>query len=266
MAWQPMSSNIAVGCKHGICLWELKNKEWWMTFMASHQSDITSLSFSPCGSFVASTAGSGFSIYDLATRSSVVMLQNHKVSMVCWSPNGLFVLALLPTVGFRIFESMSWKSEIWYDSNINTGVWAPSSKDILVTSLSDATSALYVVHLPHAPPVIEGVLIPVTLDLSVASTVVDFSQRPFAPIRSIAIDPTCNRLAVVFQDTVGVACYSVSSDFSNLFFLGHIFGRPGFVAEDAEFKPKFEGGALLSVVFTSETEAMNQLRHVPLYF
>uniref|UniRef100_A0A7S2W2L4 Aladin seven-bladed propeller domain-containing protein n=1 Tax=Mucochytrium quahogii TaxID=96639 RepID=A0A7S2W2L4_9STRA len=285
LEWQPLSrSCVALGCEHGICIWMDGLK--WMSFLQSQDkshSSVDYIAWSPNGRNIASaTSTSGnIDIWDVATRTATTLRRvRGYTSSLLWSPNSYYLYAGTTGVGFRVWETKTWECEVWSDFHypVHCASWSGDEKQLLVvtteSSNEDPTKShvdLYAIEFPNSPPTIEGKLLPVTLELgTVVAQNARFIRNPAPKVKQLAWNESGERLAVTFCNTPAVALYSVKREpILNFLLMGYAWGPPGSIAQHIGFKPKFQRGALLLIVFVDpHCEAFSQtsIRFVPMYF
>jgi len=187
-----------------------------------------------------------------------------------FSPDGSKLLATTSSNEFRVFETGGWESEKWRKlvGRVQTACWTPKGTTLLfalegeakIFSLQFTDSYL----LDH-PTVGGGQHASVAMDL----TTTDVPTI----IHTIAMDPTGQRLAVLFskddpERRNKVELFSCSSQpVFSLSSRGYITGGDSIEADDdvhptfIAFKPNFDLGACLTVCFSD-----GLVDHIPLYF
>ncbi|EPZ36701.1 hypothetical protein O9G_006063, partial [Rozella allomycis CSF55] len=154
LEWRPFSgSTLAVASKYGICLWTIKTskkllevkdtdirvftsgggQESWMTLL-SHpgQQNVVSLSWSPCGSYLAAICDGSNSLFvwEISTQkcTSFVRLDGPILGLK-WSPNGEKLAIAVPSY-FRIWNTLTWtSSHVSCNGLISCFEWMPDSQN-----------------------------------------------------------------------------------------------------------------------------------------
>ncbi|EKX44563.1 hypothetical protein GUITHDRAFT_139787 [Guillardia theta CCMP2712] len=180
LKFQPFAGcTLAVGCREGICMWKLEPTvdpvnalpqassvnvaersadSAWMSFLRlSGFRLVTSISWSPCGRYLAAgyesrdkavvwDAVSGLSSQlESFTPLSVLGTYGGGVREVCWSPDGNLLLVALRTQLFALYETRSWS---WHrhrtSGSLVAACFSPNSRYLLVASNSDGEGKIEV--------------------------------------------------------------------------------------------------------------------------
>ncbi|OAD77216.1 hypothetical protein PHYBLDRAFT_165704 [Phycomyces blakesleeanus NRRL 1555(-)] len=241
LEWKPKAGGIlAVGCRHGVCVWDLYAKRvkgaasvstnshhetvnvglhptaWMSYFRTPGQDHISSIAWDPSLSsnvFVAaSTSTSTLVAYDIVTHLATPLKRYGKGNVLLrWSPDGNWLYSASMAGASRLWNTKTWTCTkfsnppgLW----VKSACWSPDSKSILYSMrgkrdlhiLSRRTSDKDVVW-----------------DISKVDgyqTTVHVGERvvPIGIIREITLDPNnAERLAVIYEDSDVVGLYSVSS-------------------------------------------------------
>uniref|UniRef100_A0A7S4L219 Uncharacterized protein n=1 Tax=Guillardia theta TaxID=55529 RepID=A0A7S4L219_GUITH len=179
LKFQPFAGcTLAVGCREGICMWKLEPTvdpvnalpqassvnvaersadSAWMSFLRlSGFRLVTSISWSPCGRYLAAgyesrdkavvwDAVSGLSSQlESFTPLSVLGTYGGGVREVCWSPDGNLLLVALRTQLFALYETRSWS---WHrhrtSGSLVAACFSPNSRYLLVASNSDGEGKVW---------------------------------------------------------------------------------------------------------------------------
>ncbi|CAG8545482.1 22932_t:CDS:10 [Dentiscutata erythropus] len=191
MAWKPLGGNIlAVGCRRGICLWEL-------TFNQKKSSGESS-SFNAWMRYLNSTGSSDGSIilWNTSFGNGTVLTTRHKVVFLSWSPVGEFLFSSFLDGRIEVYETQRWTSKAINTSSqissrrpVQTACWTADGRALFLSFCEDQ----YIRCLSISPN-LDGEWFPKE----------DMSYIPNCAGRTIeqlAIDPTGERLAVCFKDT-----------------------------------------------------------------
>jgi len=149
VAWAPLSETIAIGCRHGICLWRLMadgSSGWWLTFLQHPRRWPThSLSWSPTGrhfvtlssSSSKSGGGSEMLVWDAATRTAHALAGLvGQPNVISWSPTGKHLFSACSEEGgghFSVWETQRWGMETFdFPGVCCAASWAPDGYRIAI--------------------------------------------------------------------------------------------------------------------------------------
>jgi len=146
LAWRPLVPNtLAVACLQGICIWTIighssTGRSAWLRFLRDENGPILSLTWSPCGKWLASgscgenivrlwepelsSAAPATGVYDAlymlqasslldSVRSLVFRDSKIVATLLTWSPNNQYLVAATSTGSVLIWETWTWRSETW---------------------------------------------------------------------------------------------------------------------------------------------------------
>ncbi|KAG9299888.1 hypothetical protein G9A89_005417 [Geosiphon pyriformis] len=243
LAWKPLGGNIlAVGCRRGICLWEIPLRK-----DATLSSD-TSVSFS-------TTAPAWMHYMNYPGHENIP-------TILSWSPEGAILLSGTLQGNIIIWETRGWTCKIIkgnVPSPIKSACWTPNGKFVFLAHSGDSNiSTLAIVSgLNYKWLVVQDLL---------AFPGILTNEDIGGSVRELSIDPTGQRLIVCFQETKLLALFHVnqSTGASNLltrmtFMRGPSWNQlqgPGQVvlpsppkAVAISFAKQFMRGGLLSVIW-----------------
>jgi hypothetical protein len=137
VAWSPLAEVVAVGCRHGVCLWRLlPDGTAWMTFLQHPRlRPVTGLTWSPTGRHVASMSPdeASFLVWDTALRTSTTIKSPRPLSHLAWSPSSLHLLATLEGGMFSVWETSRWTAETFsFRGQAKAVAWAPDGARVAV--------------------------------------------------------------------------------------------------------------------------------------
>ncbi|CAB4378854.1 WD40 repeat-like protein [Rhizophagus irregularis] len=205
MAWKPLGGNIlAVGCRRGICLWELsleQKKEsvptrlpaWMRHLHYPGHENIVSLAWHPHGYSLATGSADGSVIlWDTAFETGTPLTRNRKVTFLSWSPVGEFLFSSSLDGKIEVWETQRWTSKTITSNGypVETGCWTTDGRalflgfdgyegEILVLSISPNFDYEWLPKIDLSPiPECAGI-----------------------GIEQLAIDPNGERLIACFKDT-----------------------------------------------------------------
>ncbi|RIA97785.1 WD40-repeat-containing domain protein [Glomus cerebriforme] len=193
MAWKPLGGNIlAVGCRSGICLWELsleQKKESvptrlhsWM--LQSLTCDITSLA--------TGSADGSIILWDTALETGIPLTRSRKVTFLSWSPVGEFLFSSSLDGKIEMWETQRWTSKTITSNGypIETGCWTTDGRALFLGFNGREGE----IHVLSVSPNFDYEWLP-KIDLS------PIPECAGIGIEQLAIDPNGERLVVCFKDT-----------------------------------------------------------------
>ncbi|KAI9007544.1 WD40-repeat-containing domain protein [Phycomyces nitens] len=239
LEWKPRAGGVlAVGCRHGVCVWDLYAKRvkgaasvstnpqhqtvnvglhptaWMSYFRTPGQDNISSIAWDPSLSsnvFVAaSTSTSTLVAYDIVTHLATPLKRHGKGNVLLrWSPDGNWLYSATMAGASRMWNTKTWASVkfsnppgLW----VKTACWSPDSKSIFYSMRGKRD--LYALHRRSSTT-------DVVWDFSKVDgyqTTVMSGERvvPIGKICEISLDPkNGDRLAVAYEDSEVVAIYDV---------------------------------------------------------
>lgn len=280
LEWRPNAgSSLSVACKGGICIWSASypantacarsgvasfvptfstasGVRWTLLdFLPTpHNHQITSLSWSPDGRYLASASheSSSFTIWDVAQGLGTPIRRGFGgISMLKWSPLGDYFFNAKLDGTFYLWETNTWTSELWSSSGgfITGATWDTDGCMILIAFSESLT--LGSIHFASRPPSLDAHLLPV-----------DLPELKFLTgsqgIEKIAWDASGERLAI--------SCRGGNEMYTGLISVYDVRRAPlisssliGFIKGPGErskplafsFQNKFKEGPLLSVCWSS---------------
>ncbi|GFO14533.1 aladin [Plakobranchus ocellatus] len=285
LAWQPLSSSVlAVACESCVLIWHVEptslaarpSSSCVQILQLDGHTSVTSLAWTPTGSRLVSASfmHSSIVVWDVPKEQGISLRwdMGGGVPLLACSPDGVKLFAGSLSPFFRICDMHRWKWENW--SNLSgrckAACWSPDSSVLIFAMEKD--TALYAIKFAsdNKNTVNSAAATSVMLaDLSEVNVSSESGLKVCTggEVHSIVWDGTGERLAVLFEDnTPGsnffVAVFKVSVyPILELLPGGLIKGRSDETAHHIAFAPNFQGGALLSVVWSS-----GRVGYVPLYF
>ncbi|XP_071102103.1 aladin-like [Haliotis cracherodii] len=287
LAWQPNSASVlAVACQSCILIWHVEPTSLATRPSASsvqvlHRSGhtpVTSLTWHPDGSILLSAAptDTGIMAWNVPMEICVTLRRGGGggVSALRWSPDGTKVLAVTPSPLFRVWETKTWSCETW--SRL-------SSRCVAASWSSDGSILLFAME---NDPIIYSIKFSAGQsyggsDISVSNkaiAVTDVSEVDMqtatgdmvkigGSVHAMEWDSTGERLAILFRghdNKAGsyVAVFkTVTHPVIEILPCGLVRGQDSETAHCISFKPKFDQGALLTVVWSS-----GRVGYVPLLY
>ncbi|KAJ2844621.1 hypothetical protein GGI22_006817, partial [Coemansia erecta] len=185
-------------------------------------ASVSSLAFSPSGQWLVAghQAHGHLAVWDVALGTATPLKRSGSSSRAATrkveiSPNGRYLVSAHANGQLRLWETESWTSRVWSDlqGNITQFAWAPDSRSLFFAVAR--RSEIYALALYKAPPSIDAEISIVTSFAAHATAVSSGGGdaeriRVGGAIKSLAIDPSGQRLVVGFDDD------SASSDISLL--------------------------------------------------
>lgn len=276
--WRPNSGKtISVACKGGICIWSASSPgnvasvrsgvtsgmlsrgsmtRWTLVdfLQSSDEEQITSLSWSPDGRYLASASyeSSSFTIWDVAQGLGTPIRRGlGGISLLKWSPAGDYFFASKFDGTFYLWETNTWTSERWSSKNgfVTGATWDPDGRMILIACSESST--LISIHFTSKPPSLDAH--PIAVELPEIQSLTG-SQG----IEKIAWDASGERLAVSYRNGDElykglIAIFDVKrAPLISPSLIGFIRG-PGDIPKPISFSfyDKFKQGPLLSVCWSS---------------
>ncbi|CAG8504058.1 11785_t:CDS:10 [Diversispora eburnea] len=171
MSWKPLGGNIlAVGCKNGICLWEISLEQKKVSKNGPFRFD----AWMPDGSII---------LWNTSSGNGTILTTNRKVAFLSWSP-----------IGEILFSSSLWTSKIInaptpFRRPVQTACWTKDGRVLFLSFCEDQC--------------IRSLSITPNLDVEwLPEEYISFSiECAGRTVKQLAIDPTGERLVVCFKDT-----------------------------------------------------------------
>ncbi|CAI9740507.1 aladin-like isoform X2 [Octopus vulgaris] len=285
LAWQPFSSSVlAVACRSCILIWHVEpmslaerpSASCVQILQQDHHSPVSSLGWSPSGDLLlsASPIDTAVMVWNVAMEAVVPLrrIGGGGNTMVCWSPDGFRVMSATPGSVFRVWQTKTWGCDKWTlpSGRCQTACWSPDGSTLLFAT--DTEPLVYAVTFStnkEAGTVGGNRTAEVFLDLSLVSLTssLDEDIKIGGCVQSLVWDPTGSRLALLFKESFGckknlIAVFRTTKSPSlKATPCGWVKGEEGDSAQFICFKPKFQDGALLTVVWSS-----GRISQVPFYF
>lgn len=285
LAWQPFSASVlAVACRSCILIWhvdpmslaERPSASCVQVLQQDNHFPVSSLGWNPSGDLLLSVSpmDTAIMVWNVAMETAVPLrrIGGGGNTMLAWSPDGFRVMSAAPSSIFRVWESKTWSCEKWTLSSgrCQTACWSPNSDALLFAM--DTEPLVYAVTFSvtkEGGEIIGSRAARIFLDLSMVShsSVNDEQIKIGGSIQYLAWDPTGSRLAVLFKESIGckknlLAVFRTTNSFTlDATPCGWVKGDESDSAQFICFKPKFDDGALLTVVWSS-----GKISLIPFYF
>lgn len=280
LEWRPNGGKLlSVACKGGICIWAASypgnaasvrygsasflgapsrgsGTRWTLVdfFRSPHDEQISALSWSPDGRYLASASyeSSSFTIWDVAQGIGTPIRRGlGGTSVIKWSPTGDYFFSGKFDGTFYLWETNTWTSEPWSSASgfVTGATWDLDGRMVLLAFSKSST--LGSIHFASKPPSLDAHLLPLDLPEIISLT----GSRG---IEKIAWDTSGERLAVSYKggDDIYeglIAIYDTKrSPLISASLIGFIRG-PGENPKPIAFSfhDKFKQGPLLSVCWSS---------------
>ncbi|CAI2161924.1 11582_t:CDS:10 [Funneliformis geosporum] len=204
MAWKPLGGNIlAVGCRRGICLWELSLKQSkepkpmrlpaWMRYLHYPVVNLYTIKFLTIGitSLATGSADGSIILWDTASETGTPLTRSRKISFLSWSPVGEFLFASSLDGKIDLWETQRWTSKTISTNGypVETGCWTADGRALFLGFRQDDR-----IHVLSISPNFDYEWLP-KIDLSPIPEVADKG------IEQLAIDQNGERLVVCYMDT-----------------------------------------------------------------
>lgn len=287
LSWQPQSASVlAVACQSCILIWHVEptslatrpSTSSVQVLQQSNHSPVTCLAWDPNGRILLSSSPVDTAImaWDVAMEICTPLRRvgGGGVSLLKWSPDGSKVFSATPSHLFRVWETTTWSCEVWTKctGRCKTACWSPDGKVLLFATENEPViySLSFSTAQDERKPVIGGSHSAVAaVDLSeVTIEANDGSEVKIGGVvHTMVWDPTGERLAVILQDNGGniqrhVVLFRTKLDLAlEITPCGFIQGGSDAIPHHISFQPKFDNGALLSVIWLT-----GNLSYIPLYF
>ncbi|KAH3714985.1 hypothetical protein DPMN_057688, partial [Dreissena polymorpha] len=283
LAWQPNSSSVlAVACQSCVLIWHIEPTSLATRPSASSvqvlqrggHCPVTMVHWSPDGRTLLSVSPVDASILAWAVAMETCMplwrYGGGGVSLVTWSPDGSKVFSATPSNVFRVWETRSWTCEKWYSvtGHVKAACWSPEGNVVLFATENQPIiySLTFAAVSDESSPVIGGSQTAVACaDLSETSIEMSDGKaiKVGGQIHQMVWDPQGGRLAVILGESCEfVAVFRTQrSPMLEITPCGLVRGQDGERPEMVQFKPSFDGGSLLTVVWSS-----GRIGYIPLYY
>ncbi|CAH0389778.1 unnamed protein product [Bemisia tabaci] len=269
LAWRPLSSSeLAIGCSAGICLWTIDpmstmtrpSSSCLVVLSNPNHVNVTSLSWHSEGKLLIS--GSAFDkimyVWNVDSQEGVPLwrLGGGGVSLVSYSPSNDRVFAATTNIVFRIWNTEEWQCDRWSMSSghVNNACWSPCGSVVLFTTTTEA--AIYALTFSPHYSLFDT---PSTEDKKSAVIVADLTpielvsgERIGGDIIGMSWDPRGRHLAVSFasSDIIAVFITNISPKI-HLSRCCLIKGYPSEIPSIISFQSNFADGANLTIGWSS---------------
>ncbi|RNA43071.1 aladin isoform X1 [Brachionus plicatilis] len=288
LAWKPFyNSIIAVGCANCIIIWDTESSSVLLkpasscSFILSkrYHNDIMDLQWYPKSDFLLSVASrdNQILIWDTMLKTCVPIkrIGNVGFSLARFSPSGFSLFTADLSTSFRIWKPVDYSSEKWINlhSRCSSASWSPDGS-ILLFTCEDCSLLYSLKFLPNGKQELDVVCDMSTISLN-QNEISHLDQSILnrnsigGYINDICWDLTGQRLAVSFKSkNLAMGHLNVVALFSTKFQPQLQVFPSGFISDvenswpvAINFKPEFEPGALLTIVWSN-----GRIQHVPFYF
>ncbi|KAL3831795.1 hypothetical protein ACJMK2_023499 [Sinanodonta woodiana] len=287
LAWQPhYASVLAVACQSCILIWHVEptslatrpSSSSVQVLQQSNHCPVTCLAWDVNGRILLSSSpvDTAMMAWDVAMETCIQLRRvgGGGVSLLKWSPDGSKVLAATPSNIFRIWETSHWSCEKWSKctGRCKAACWSPSG-DVLLFTTEHEPIIYYLTFrgmADESKPLIGGSQAAVAcLDLSEITVKTDSGDdvRAGGSIQDMIWDPTGERLAVLFKENRSGTNRYIAVFRTKIYPVlditpcGFVKGFEGETPQHIAFQPKFDRGALLTVIWSS-----GRLSYIPMNF
>lgn len=247
--WKPYSGGtLAVACRNGICLWQMsaasnKTENFscnWVRILKVDTGPVLAIAWSPCGNMLASASKNSnvVSIWSphLASANTEMLPRDplnigwaSNAQVLCWSPTGYYLFAGTSTDSLCVWETRTWCCEVWSSQGgvCKGASWSIDGR-VLLLSIQGKKS-VHGLIFDHSPPRIDARFIPFALkvDKSDADTHYELQNQRIeengiseiiereskincGDILDCILDPTGERVAVIFQSSCRIGIYNAN--------------------------------------------------------
>lgn len=280
LAWKPLSSSVlAVACQSCILIWRidplsLATHLWSSAVqMLSHPGHcpVISLAWCPEEGLLASASPTDNSImvWNVALDSSFPIRRfgDGGVTFLRWSPDGSKLFSASPSFVFRVWECMTWSSQKWTKllGRCQNACWSSDSNTLLFSIAKEPVVYSLAFNCDSVPNLSLTKTVIAAIDLMAVDRQTDEGTICIGgPVREMTWDSNGERLAIAFTGPSAqfVALFQTRLEPTfEVIPVGFIRGHPDEFASIINFKPKFAGGSLLTIVWSS-----GRVAHIPLYY
>lgn len=287
LAWRPQSASVlAVACQSCILIWNVEptslatrpSTSSVQVLQQSNHGPVTSLSWDPNGCVLLSVSPVDTAImaWDVPMETCIPLRRGGGggVSMVSWSPDGSKVFTATPSNLFRVWETTRWSCEKWSKctGRCKAACWSPDGSVLLFSTENEPIiySLTFSTSRSDRGTVIGGSQSAVaSVDLSEVAVKTEDNEevKVGGLVHSMVWDATGERLAVLLHSKKSESLPMVVlfrtkvSPVLEITPCGYIRGVNSAIPYHISFQPRYDNGALLTVVWSSGT-----VTYVPLYF
>lgn len=280
IAWKPLSSSIlAVACQSCVLIWKIDPLSMATHLWSSAVQTLThpghcpviSIAWCPDEGLLVSASPTDTSIlvWNVAMDDCVPLKRfgSGGSTFLKWSPDGSKLFSACPSSVFRIWECVNWTCQKWTKllARCQSACWSPDGKILLFTLHDEEVIYSLTFQSDSSSPT---ALTKTQISAIKVSAVNRDTETGLislgGPVQDMAWDSNGERLAVSFMDPSAqfVAIFQTSLEtIFEIIPIGFIRGRPDETATILSFRPKFVGGSLLTIVWSS-----GRIAHIPLYY
>lgn len=288
LAWRPYSSStLAVACFSCVIVWRIDpssvatriSSSCAQVLFCKGHGPVTCLQWSPCGRLLLTSSPKDISmmVWDIEKEicEPLKRVEGHGVSLIRWSPDGKRIFSATPAPTFRVWDTFKWNCDSWSTlaGRCQAACWSPDGTVLLFAVKGESViySLTFNKQLGDGCDYVGGSkdALPVAdlseIILNEGSEITSVGGL----VHAMEWDPTGERLAVTFYCK---GCTDRTQELIALFRTsakrtieitpcGFIRGRPEEYPLVIAFQKRFDGGALLTVCWSSGVTA-----HIPLLF
>lgn len=287
LSWQPQSASVlAVACQSCVLIWHVEptslatrpSTSSVQVLQQNNHSPVTCLAWDPNGRILLSSSPVDTAImaWDVAMETGIPLRRvgGGGVSLLKWSPDGSKVFSATPSHLFRVWETTKWSCEVWTKciGRLKTACWSPDGSVLLFAT--EIEPIIYSLSFSTAQDERKAVI----GGSHSAVAAVDLSEvmiqgedgndiKVGGLVHTMVWDQTGERLAVLLQDTAGhvqrqIVLFRTKIDIMvQVTPCGFLQGEVTAIPHHISFQPKYDNGAVLTVVWST-----GSVTYVPLYF
>ncbi|XP_071158564.1 aladin-like [Mytilus edulis] len=287
LSWQPQSASVlAVACQSCVLIWHVEptslatrpSTSSVQVLQQNSHTPVTCLAWDPNGRILLSSSPVDTAImaWDVAMETCTPLRRvgGGGVSLLKWSPDGSKVFSATPSHLFRVWETTKWSCEVWTKctGRCKTACWSPDGRILLFATENEPIiySLSFSTAQDEKKAVIGGSHSAIAaVDISEV-TLQGADGKDFKTgglVHSMVWDQTGERLAVLLQDNGGhikrqIVLFRTKVDLVlEITPCGFVQGEPTAIPHHISFQPKYDNGAVLSVIWST-----GNLTYIPLYF
>lgn len=287
LSWQPQSASVlSVACQSCVLIWHVEptslatrpSTSSVQVLQHSGHSPVTCLAWDPNGRILLSSSPVDTAImaWDVAMETGIPLRRvgGGGVSLLKWSPDGSKVFSATPSHLFRVWETTKWSCEVWTKctSRLKAACWSPDGRILLFATENEPIiySLSFCTAQDDRKAVIGGSHSAVAaVDLSEVTLQGEDGNevKVGGLVHTMAWDPTGERLAVLLQGAGGniqrqIVLLRTKVDLTlEVTPCGLVQGEVTSVPHHISFQPKYDNGALLTVVWST-----GNVTYIPLHF